>query len=131
MSSILALARALSAIWAQLGLSEEGGGGLLRDTPLANNVHSRNIVMKVRIRCRLWVVRANNDIIGPVVWVTVAISKNEVRRAGRLGCIESNAIDDRLWNGKFIPVASFNDLAGDETEEIIGALKIAGGSEAD
>ncbi len=61
----------------------------------------------------------------------VVISKNEVRRAGRLGSIESNAINDRLWNGEFIPVALFNDLAGDETEEIIRALKIAGGSEAD
>ncbi len=103
----------------------------MRDIALASNVHSRNIGRKVRIRCRLWVVRANNDFVGPVVWVTVAISKNEVRRAGRLGSIESNMINDRLWKGEFIPVALFNDFAGDETEEIIGALKIAGGSKAD
>jgi hypothetical protein len=131
MSSILALARASSAHLGPVGFVQRVGEGLLRDIALASNVHSQNISRKARIRCRLWVVRANNDFVGPVVWMMVAISKNEVRRAGRLGSIESNAINDRLWNREFIPVALFNDLAGVKTEEIIGAKKFAGGSKAD
>jgi hypothetical protein len=57
----------------------------------------------------------------------VMVSKNEIGRATRLVGIIGDRINDRLRDQEFIPMEVLDDLASDETKEIVGALEIACG----
>jgi hypothetical protein len=57
----------------------------------------------------------------------VRVSKNEIGRATGLVGIIGDRINDRLRNREFIPMTALDDLASDETKEIVGALEIACG----
>jgi hypothetical protein len=106
---------------------QRGRQGRKWNIPSAKKMHSRNVVRKIWIGCRLVFIGTNNNVIRLVVWFMVMVSKNEIGRATRLVGIIGDTINDRLRDWEFIPMAALDDLASDETQEIVGALEIACG----
>ncbi len=60
----------------------------------------------------------------------MAVGKDEILRDTTILGKFGDVVDDRLRDREFVPCLSFDDKAGDKTEEVVGSLPVACGAKA-